>query len=57
MKEILFKITIKQIQELAIEKLGRTLNNVELYQVKKGLESGVLFDFETVIESIFEEIN
>ncbi len=54
--EILFSITVEDIQAEAIEKIGRELNEEELKIAKKGLENALLFGIDTVYKVIFEEM-
>jgi hypothetical protein len=51
-----FEISIEDLQSEAIEKLGRTLTEVEIDIAKKGLEEGLLFDIDTVYGTIFSEM-
>lgn len=54
--EILFTITKGDLQEEAQEKIGRELTDDEIRIAKKGLESGLLTDIETVYQTIFNEM-
>jgi hypothetical protein len=55
-KEIIFSITLEDIQIEANEKIGRALNEDELLIAKKGLESGLLTGIDTVYNTIFTEM-
>lgn len=55
-KNIVFAITIDDLQYEATEKIGRTLTAEEIYIAKKGLENGLLFDIGTVYRAIFTEM-
>ena len=52
----LFTIAVENIQSVALERLGRILNNDELLTAKKGLEWGLLTDIDAVYSAIFDEI-
>jgi len=54
--EVLFAITINDIQYEAKAKLNRKLTPEELLIAKKRLESGLLFDIDTVYKTIFDEM-
>lgn len=56
MNEIVFAITIDDLQYEAREKIGRELTENEILIAKKGLENGLLFDLDTVYNTIFEEM-
>ncbi len=55
-KEIIFSITLEDIQIEANEKIGRALTEDELLIAKKGLESGLLTGIDTVYNTIFTEM-
>ena len=55
-EELVFAITLEDLQYEAMEKLGRKLTEEEIYIAKKGLESGLLFDIGTVYNAIFFEM-
>lgn len=54
--DILFAITVEDLQEFAMDKIGRTLTEEELHIAKKGLEWGLLTDIETVYHTIVTEM-
>ena len=54
--DLLFYITREDLQNEAREKLRRTLTEDELNIAQKGLESGLMFDIETVYATIFNEM-
>jgi len=54
--DILFATSVEDIQEYAIDKIGRELNEDELGIAKKGLKNGLLFDIETVYNTIITEM-
>lgn len=54
--EIVFVITVKDLQNEAKGKIGRDLTDDEINIAKKGLESGLLTDIDTVYNTIFDEM-
>ena len=54
--KLVFSITLEDLQSAALEKIGRTLTEEEILIAKKGLESGLLFDIDTVYKTIFFEM-
>ena len=52
----LFNITISDIQQEAVQYLGRNLNEEEIQIAKKGLESGLMTGIEIVYKTIFNEM-
>ncbi len=55
-KEIVFAITIEDLQNEANEKIGRELTDDEINVAQKGLEFGLLTDIDTVYNTIFGEM-
>jgi len=55
-ENILFSITTEDIQNEAKEKIGRELTLEELLIAKKGLESGLLTDIQSVYNTILNEM-
>ncbi|MGD0337502.1 MAG: hypothetical protein ABSB78_01800 [Bacteroidota bacterium] len=56
-KEVnILSITVGDIQNEAIEKIGRTLTQEEILIAKKGLEYGLLTDIDTIYSTIFYEM-
>jgi len=53
--EIIFSIAVEDLQNEAINQVGRKLTDNELYTAKKGIESGLLFDIDTVMKTAIEE--
>ena len=53
--EIIFSIAVEDLQNEAINQVGRKLTDNELYIAKKGIESGLLFDIDTVMKTAIEE--
>lgn len=51
----LFTITVEDVQSVALEHLGRALNDDELLSAKKSLEWGLLTDIDAVYSTIFDE--
>lgn len=55
---VLLSITVGDVQEEAMERLGRKLTVEEIAIAKKGLESGLLTDISSVYYAILQwEIN
>jgi hypothetical protein len=54
--EIVFAITVNDLQNEANEKIGRYLTEDEINIAKKGLECGLLTDIDTVYNTIFDEM-
>ena len=55
-EEILFVITVADVQHWAEEKLGRRLTDEELQIAKDKLEWGLSEDIDMVYNTIFEEM-
>ena len=55
-EEILFVITVADVQHWAEEKLGRRLTYEELQVAKDKLEWGLSEDIDMVYSAIFEEM-
>lgn len=53
--EILFSVNVGWVQEEAKKLINRKLTDNELRLVKKGLESGLTTDIDTVFEVAIEE--
>jgi len=54
--EIVFAITVEDLQNEANEKIGRKLNDDEIEVAKKGLEFGLLTDIDSVYNTILFEM-
>jgi 23S rRNA maturation mini-RNase III len=54
--ELVFAITLKDLQSESLEKIGRVLTDEEIHIAKKGLEFGLLTDIDTVYKTIFTEM-
>lgn len=55
-EDILFYISKETLQYEALQKIGRYLTDEELDIAKKGLEWGLMFDIETVYNTILFEM-
>jgi len=47
---------VKKLDNEAKERIGRTLNEDEILIAKKGLENGLLFDIDSVYDTILFEM-
>lgn len=54
--ELVFSICIEDLQNEAIEKMGRMLTDDEIEIAKKGLEMGLLTDINSIYNTIFFEM-
>ena len=53
--ENIFEIPIEWVQTEAKKLIDRRLTDDEIYSVKKGIESGLFFDIETVFKTAIED--
>lgn len=53
--ELIFAITIADVQLTALNKLGRELNHDEMYLVRKGVEWG-FFDWEEIVNFAIDDL-
>lgn len=54
--ELVYAITVEDLQYESMEKIGRELNEEEIYIAKKGLESRIGFGLDIIYETIFDEM-
>ena len=54
--DLVFSITLEDLQSEALRIIGRTLTEEEVYIAQKGLEFGLLTDIDTVYKTIFFEM-
>ncbi|OGU60114.1 MAG: hypothetical protein A2X64_01105 [Ignavibacteria bacterium GWF2_33_9] len=55
-EQLLFAITIDDLQYEAKNKMGRELNDEEIAIAKKGLEYGLLSGIDIIYNTIFKEM-
>ncbi len=55
-EELVFAITLPDLQHESLEKIGRVLTDEEIHVARKGLESGLLTDIDIVYKTIFSEM-
>ena len=55
-EKLVFAISLEELQQAAIEKLGRPLDDDEIQVAKKGLEFGLGTSIDVVYETIFFEM-
>lgn len=53
--EIIFSVTVEELQQEAINRIGRKLTDNELCAASKGIECGLSFDIETIFQTAIEE--
>ncbi len=54
--DLVFAITIEDLQANAFEKIHRRLSSNEIEIAKKGLENGILSSIDDVYKAIFSEM-
>jgi hypothetical protein len=54
--KLVFSITLHDLQHESLERIGRVLTDEEIHIAKKGLESGLLTDIDTVYKTVFSEM-
>jgi hypothetical protein len=52
---ILFSVSESYVQEYAKERIGRELTEEELHSVGKGLDSGLGWDLDVVLDTAIDE--
>ena len=53
--DYIFSITKEWVQEEAKQIIKRNLTDEEVYSVKKGIESALLFDIDTIFKTAIKE--
>lgn len=54
--KLVFSITLEELQNEALGKIGRTLTDEEIQVARKGLEYGLCIDINTIYATIFSEM-
>ncbi len=54
-EEIIFSVSLEELQQEAIQFIGRNLTSEEIYRASKGIEAGLSFDIETVFKTAIRE--
>ena len=53
--KILFSVTAEELQNEAVNRIGRKLTDEELYTAQKGIESGLSFGIETIFKTAIDD--
>lgn len=53
--EVIYPITVGDLQNDAVKRIGRKLNDDELYTAKKCVESGLSFVMDITLKAAIEE--
>lgn len=53
--KILFSVTEEELQNEAINRIGRKLTDGELYSATKGIECGLSFGIETIFRAAIDD--
>jgi hypothetical protein len=55
-EDLVVYITVKDVQERAVERIGRRLTDEEMQGARKGITEGIMFDSETVLDSAIDMV-
>lgn len=55
-EDLVVYITVEDVQERAVERIGRRLTEEEMQDARKGITEGIMFDSETVLDSAIDMV-
>lgn len=53
--KILFSVTAEELQNEAVDRIGRKLTDEELYSAQKGIKLGLSFGIETIFRTAIDQ--
>lgn len=53
--QILFSVTVEELQDEAVNRIGRKLTDEELYTAQKGINLGLSFGIETILRAAIDD--
>ena len=53
--EIIFSVTAEELQDEAVNRIGRKLTDEEIYTAKRGIESGLSFGIGTIFGAAIDD--
>ncbi|MGD9276414.1 MAG: hypothetical protein PVJ67_04525 [Candidatus Pacearchaeota archaeon] len=54
-ERIIFSVCVEDLQNEAMIRIGRRLNEDEIHNASKGIEAGLFFDIDTVYATAIDE--